>query len=194
MKGINEQIGRARQHDPGAWALLWEAFGPTLLGLAQRLLGPSWPDKSVSDLVQTTWLRAFLGIADFRGGGSDEQTAVLFRAWLAIILRRVWSNEARHDRTRQVLRGGPPPAEAELPGRDQPPSVEVMRAEMQARVSEAMAKLTPPAREVLQLSLLEGLSDQAIAARLGLTVHQARYRREQALQEMKGRLEGQGWV
>jgi RNA polymerase sigma factor (sigma-70 family) len=190
MNGINEQVRRAREHDPDAWALLWEAFGPTLLGLAQRLLGPNWPDKSVSDLLQTTWLRAFLGIADFRGGSSDEQTTVLFRAWLAIILRRVWSNEARHDRTRQNLRGGPPPDEAEVAAPDQPPSVEFMRAELHAQIREAMEKLGAAEREVLQLHLLEGLSDHAIAGRLGITINQARYRREQALQEMRGHLEG----
>jgi RNA polymerase sigma factor (sigma-70 family) len=190
VQGINEQISRAREHDQAAWALLWEAFAPTLLGLAQRLLGPGWPQKSVSDLVQTTWLRAFLGIQEFRGGVGDEQTTVLFRAWLAIILRRVWSNEARHDRTRQALHGGPPAGQSDVASRDQPPSVEIMRAELHATVREAMLKLAPGSREVLQLSLLEGLSDPAIAARLGITRDQARYRREQALQEMRAHLEG----
>jgi RNA polymerase sigma factor (sigma-70 family) len=194
MNGINEHIRRAREHDPEAWASLWEAFGPTLLGLAQRQLGPRWPEKSVSDLLQTTWLRAFLGIGDFRGGVNDEQTAALFRAWLAIILRRAVSNEARHDRVRQALRGGPVPGEAEVAGPDQPPSVAVMRAELQAQVREAMARLGAAEREVLQLHLVEGLSDPTIAERLGITLHQARYRREQALKEMKGHLEGRGWA
>jgi RNA polymerase sigma factor (sigma-70 family) len=190
MQGLIETIRRAKEHDPKAWAILWEGFGPSLLELAQRLLGPRWPEKSVSDLLQTTWLRAFLGIGGFRGGEKDEQTASLFRAWLAIIMRHEWSNEARHDRTRQSLRGGPAVDEAEVAGTDQPPSVEFMRAELQAKVGEAMARLGPAEREVLQLHLLEGLSDPAIAARLGITTHQARYRREQALQEMKSQLEG----
>jgi RNA polymerase sigma factor (sigma-70 family) len=190
MIDITNHIRRAKERDPDAWALLWEAFGPTLLGLAQRLLGPRWPEKSVSDLIQTTWLRAFLGIEDFRGGTTDEQTTVLFRAWLAIILRRVWSNETRYDGTRQAVRGGPPPAESEVESADQPPSVEFMRTEVQAQICEAMAKLGSAERQVLQLYLLEGLSDSAIAARLGITLNQVRYRREQALQEMRGHLEG----
>jgi RNA polymerase sigma factor (sigma-70 family) len=194
MNDINEQIRRAREHDPDAWARLWEAFGPTLLKMAQRLLGPRWPEKSVSDLIQTTWLRAFLGIEDFRGGTNDEQTVVLFRAWLAIILRRVWSNETRYDRTRRALRGSPPPAETEVTGPDQPASVEFMRAELEAQVREAMAKLGAAEREVLGLHLVEGLSDPAIAGRLGITLHQARYRREQALQAMRHHLEGRGWA
>ena len=76
--GVHDLIARAKTGDGQAWSALHEMAGPFLLNQAQRLLGPSWPHQSVSDLTQETWQRIATGVVNFQGGDGDAQTAPMF--------------------------------------------------------------------------------------------------------------------
>src|SRR5581483_12094933 len=93
--GVHELVGKARAGDREAADRLYALARPYLARRAADLLGPNWPEKSISDLIQETWLRAWKAIARFEGGGDDANTGALFRAWLATTMRNIWLNELR---------------------------------------------------------------------------------------------------
>jgi DNA-directed RNA polymerase specialized sigma24 family protein len=97
--GVHALIDRAKRGDQSAWHELFGMVQPFLLRVAGQLLGPNWPEKSVSDLFQDTWMRAFPKLSEFRGGENDAQTGAAFRAWLAQIMRNVHRNIVRADGT-----------------------------------------------------------------------------------------------
>src|SRR5436305_12987663 len=102
---IHSLLARVKAGDRDAWGPLCELVQPHLLRLAQQRLGPTWPQESVSDLIQTTWERALRQIDQFKGGADDSQTAPMVRAWLSQILRNIHRNELRD---RQAARRHPP--------------------------------------------------------------------------------------
>jgi DNA-directed RNA polymerase specialized sigma24 family protein len=73
--GIHALLQRAKGGDEAAWQRLHDMARPYLLQVAQRYLGADWPQQSLSDLIQDTWVRAWQGIGGFDGGAGDEQTA-----------------------------------------------------------------------------------------------------------------------
>src|SRR5262245_17189282 len=95
--GVHALVDRAKRGDQSAWHELFKLVQPFLLRAAGQMLGPNWPEKSVSDLFQDTWARAFPKLSEFRGGENDAQTGAAFRAWLAQIMRNVHRNSLRAD-------------------------------------------------------------------------------------------------
>src|SRR5438477_11611040 len=71
---IHTLLARVKAGDRQAWEPLCQLVQPHLLRLAQQRLGPTWPQESVSDLVQTTWERALRQIDRFQGGVDEAQT------------------------------------------------------------------------------------------------------------------------
>lgn len=72
---VHDLVKQAKKGDEAAWTELHSLVQPYLLSLAKRLVGPDWPERSGSDLVSATWLRALKGIDNFKGGVDDSQTA-----------------------------------------------------------------------------------------------------------------------
>lgn len=190
--GVRTLIGKARLGDRAALDRLYALAQPYLLRLAQRVLGPGWPEKSVSDLTQETWLRAWQGIGDFQGAESDADTGALFRAWLARTMKNVWLNDRRHDNAlcRRPPAGIVPLAgdDSAAPGHDPPggdgtPSENVRRQEQRQLLERAVADLPDPAdRDVVRLRFFEGLSFAQIGQRLGRDESTVRYRLQRILE------------
>jgi RNA polymerase sigma factor (sigma-70 family) len=200
MEGLNDLLRRARAGDGPAWAHLQSAFEPHLWRVAQNLLGRDWPQMSCRDLIQDTWLRVVAGLADFRGASRDEQTAAVFRAWLAQLMRNLWCNEVRDGRAQRRWAGpvrslsvgtDSTPGGAFIPAPDPTPSRDASRAEMRELVRAALERIDDPeVRTVLRLHYLEELSLRAIAAQLGLTYDQVRGRCAAGEEQLKVYLEG----
>jgi RNA polymerase sigma factor (sigma-70 family) len=183
--GIRELLSRAKAGDAGAWARLQALAQPFLLRKAGQLLAGG-PQESAGDLTQETWLRAWQGLHAFAGADTDADTAALFRAWLAQVLKSVRLNDLR---CRNAQRRRPPPGTVRLgaenssapagrldvPAPGPTPSAG-MRAEEQRRlVGEALRALPDETdRAVLSLYFEEGLSLTRIAERLGTSLDRAR--------------------
>jgi RNA polymerase sigma-70 factor (ECF subfamily) len=200
MDGLNDLLRRARAGEAEAWQRLKAAFEPHLWRVAQSLLGRDWPQKSCRDLIQETWLRVLAGLAEFRGASRDEQTAAVFRAWLAQTMHHLWCNEVR-DEQAQCRRA--PGRVLSLPAADDStvagpavaapdptPSRDASRAELRRLVHAALERIDDPEiRAVLRLHYLEELPLREVAARLQLTYDQVRGRCHAGEERLKVYLE-----
>jgi RNA polymerase sigma factor (sigma-70 family) len=184
--GIHELIVRAKAGDTDAWQSLHDMVCPYLISQAQRVLGPAWPQQSVSDLTQETWQRVWTKIESFRGGEDDDQTAALFRAWLCQTMTRIDSNRKRAERAqRRKLPPGTFSLDAARPDHSadgrvgfepiadlSSVSAKLRREEDQARIEHVLSKLDDPAdRELLQLCFFEKRSIRQIAKDRGVSPH-----------------------
>jgi RNA polymerase sigma factor (sigma-70 family) len=196
--GVHALVQRAKDGDERAWQDLHTLLQPYLLRLARDALGPAWPEKSVSDLVSETWLRAWQGIAGFRGGADDDQTAPLLRAWLAMIVKNVRHNERRFE---DAARRKPPPGQVALgptdsaqPGigvvaGDPTPSAHLWAAERREAVRAAVETLPDEKdREIIRLRFFEEQSLAQIAKRLQLSYDDVRERFHRSLKRLEPHL------
>jgi len=200
--GVHLLICRAKEGDEPAWQELHAQVRPFLLRLARKALGADWPEQSVSDLLQGTWLRALRGLGSFRGGTNDEETTALFRAWLGQTLRNVHSNDRR---ARNTKRRKPPPGVVSLHGAaladstktmgiDPPahastPSANLRAQERDSAIRNALQRLADARdREIILLRFFEGLSLAQIARRLQMSYDEVRERFHKSLYSLESSL------
>lgn len=118
---------------------------------------------AAEDLVQETYLRAVRAFGRLMPDSN-------LKGWLFAIMRNIWLNQQRHDRTG--------PAFVDLDAEDDErwrflesggasPLAELERSETQTRVRAAIESLPPAFREVVILRDIEGFSYQQIATILG---------------------------
>jgi RNA polymerase sigma factor (sigma-70 family) len=198
-EGVGDLIERAKGGDDHAWRALHEMVRPYLLKLAQRTLGPAWPEQSASDLTQDTWERVVRGIGEFRGGPDDGQTAAVLRAWLRRIMNHAHANRIRSARTRR--RKAPAPlvsldalgrsdltdgaSPLELVSGESTPSANARREESRLAVREVLEGLPDPRdRELLLSYFFEGCTLSQIAQRQGVSVEEVRSRRQDILKRL----------
>jgi RNA polymerase sigma-70 factor (ECF subfamily) len=186
-------IRRAVEGDLEALARLLEEHGPALRErLRGRIPAAHRAVLGEEDVLQVTYLEAFLRVASFTGG-----TGAAFASWLRAIaehnladalrgLERVKRPDARR-------RAGDGEAAAELleelgsPATT--PSRAAARGEAQALLAEALAHLPADYARVVRLQDLEGRSIEQTAAELGRTrgaVHMLRQRAHDRLRERLG--------
>ncbi len=142
-------------------------------GAVARFLGAAGARDDVDDLVQETFYRAFRKIESFRGGAS-------FRTWVMAIGANALKDLRRRLRRRPVValedRDIPDPAD---------PHGEVVTAELQRRLEQAVARLPPMQRDVFLLRAQQGLEYEEIAAALQTTVGAARVHYHHAVRRLK---------
>lgn len=151
---------RCRAGDQGAFQALLRPHLPALLGLARRCCRDQhWAE----DLVQETLVRAFRGLANFRGDAA-------LRTWLFTILVRLAGEPGRwrHDDAVESL-AADVPDHLPAPAEDQ-----AIQRELNDRLAEAMERLTARQRTALHLRAAEGLDYAAIGNVLGCTAVAAR--------------------
>jgi RNA polymerase sigma factor (sigma-70 family) len=176
---------------------------PHLVSVVLRLCDPGVPWQSVSDLLQETWLRAWQGLADFRGGNNDAETGALLRSWLTRTLKRTYSNSRRYaNAVRRKTSGirsldepdtgdgrtaGPP----EPAGHDPGPSTVAGLEEARHQVGEALARLDDPKdRDIIRLCFFDDVSLKQVAERLALPYHEVRQRYHWSLRRLADVLRG----
>lgn len=167
-----EQLDRwlaaaAADRDEGAFEQLVRRHTPALYAGALRTTGS---EQTAQDVVQDTWLSAWLHLPGFRG-----QSQV--RTWLVRIATTKALNALRRPPPTVQLDAAPEPATA---GTEQ----EAEQRERAAAVRAAVAALPARQREAVVLRDLEGLSYEQVAAGLGCSVSSVKsalFRGRQAL-------------
>lgn len=167
---------RCQDGDRAAFHLLLRPHLPGLLALARRhCRDPHWAE----DLVQETLVRAFRGIASFRGDSA-------LGTWLFRILVRLAAEPGRWQRGRAAL----PLDEASVPDQfDEGGERAAMSRELQDRLDEAMERLTWRQRTALHLRAVEGLDYAAISGVLGCSNTAARMHVLEARRKVLERLQ-----
>jgi len=166
-------LARARAGDVLAFERLSGAYADRLFMLLLRLLG----DRSeAEDVAQEVMLRAWRGIAGFRGQSS-------YFTWLY----RIAVNEANRvleKRARQPAGVSLGARELDLPtAPEEDPSRQAENSELRRALARALDSLPPPLRTAIVLRDVEGLSTQEAAEIAGVgqaafksRLHQARLR------------------
>ncbi len=169
--------------DPPLTEAEWEAHARGVRRLAHALV---WDADRAEDVAQEA-----LALAATRPGPPRAS----LRAWLAGVVRNLARNlvrgeRRRRERERAAARPESLPAAASL----------VERLEQQRRVLDAVMRLEEPARSTVALRYFEGLSNEAVAARLGVPPETVRTRLRRARERLRADLDAgseqgrRGWV
>ncbi len=166
-------LARAQAGDVSAFEQLSGAYADRLFMLLLRLLG----DRSeAEDVAQEVMLRAWRGIARFRGQSS-------YFTWLYRIAVNE-ANRALEQRGRLPAGASISADELQLPASPaDDPSRQAENSELRRALGRALAELPPPLRTAIVLRDVEGLSTQEAAEIAGVgqaafksRLHQARLR------------------
>jgi RNA polymerase sigma-70 factor (ECF subfamily) len=181
--GDRVALARARSGDSEAFRTLVERHSRYLFSVAQRLTGSA---ADAEDVVQEAWLKAHRQLAKF-----EERADV--RTWLHRITVNCAIDLVRARRHREDSHD-PADLESGVIGeiaQDSRPTPERMAqgAEIQARVGEALARLTGLERAAFTLRHLEGLSIEDIGERLGMKTSATKHSIFRAVRKMRVALE-----
>lgn len=181
LQGLYALMERYIDGDRRAFSLLHRRLAPRLRGFLTKLVRD---DNAVDDLVQLTLLKAHLARERFKLQGGDPDGAV--QGWYFAISRNVamdyLRNKYRGDQRRAA--GDDGDSVTELP--DRAPNPEQLgqqrqeEAEVIERVREAVVRLPPGQREVVELHKLRGMSMAEIAERLQIREGAVRVRAHRA--------------
>ena len=167
---LEAEVRRFQAGDPEALAGLADRLGPSLA----RFLGHLVPDAAqAQDLLQNLWLKAWTH-------REALQDPAKFRSWLYRIAHREFLMH---------LRGKAGAAQEEemdaFPGGGESPADVLVREEDAGRMMEAFHALPPFQKEVVWLSVVEGLSHAQIARILDVPEGTCRSRLYNGLARMK---------
>ena len=147
------------------------------MGLAVRMLGRV---EEAEELVHDVFVEAWKKASTFDPGRGTV------RAWLVTRTRsRALDRIRAPKRARTTQVGEPPRDEPDRKAGD--PSEEIDHR----RVKEALAALTQPQREVIELSYFRGLSSSEISGALGIPIGTVKSRMAAGLRSLRTRLQGE---
>jgi RNA polymerase sigma-70 factor, ECF subfamily len=150
--------------------------GPHLEVLLRVAGSLSHNSADAEDLVQDTLLRAFKSIATFQGPSP--------RAWLFTIMRNANINNHRRQRPALLRRAGDDVTDADRRNPSAPSAEDIATASTPAPwITEALDRLSPRLRQVVELVDIDGLTYHEAATLLAVPVgtvmsrlHRARHR------------------
>jgi RNA polymerase sigma-70 factor (ECF subfamily) len=173
-----EAMGRVRDGDPQALAVLFDRYKARLFGFLYRMTGER---AEAEDLLGDTFLRIYERRSSYRRGCG-------FAPWAYRIARNLAIRELRH---RQVTRRAANRLEAEATQVHAEPLEEgAARAELRAAVVGALRALPEEQRSAAILREYEGLEYREIAAVLGCSEQAARARTYRARLALRAALAG----
>jgi RNA polymerase sigma-70 factor (ECF subfamily) len=170
-------LERLRAGDPRAFEELVIAQQHRVYGVALRMLGNA---AEAEEVAQETFLRAYRGMAEFRG--ESTLATWLYAIASRLALNRLGSGERRFtrhgdDALAQVANGRSDPAET------------AAQSEMELALHRAIAELADERRIAIVLRDLEGLSYEEIAQALDLPLGTVRSRIHRARTDLRDKLE-----
>ncbi|MBK5224530.1 MAG: RNA polymerase sigma factor [Acidimicrobiia bacterium] len=175
-----ELVEQARSGDRAAFDQLVRATYTDTYTLAYRLTGD---EEDARDVVQETYLRAFRGLARFRG---DAQ----FSTWLyritANCANTLLTRRARH---RHDELSDDAPVIDERP--ENHPQARAENEALRHRLRHAIERLPPRLRAVVVLRDVYDLPHEAIATELGITETAAKVRLHRARRRLRDDLFGE---
>jgi RNA polymerase sigma factor (sigma-70 family) len=152
--------------DPAAFARLVVRHRPTVESVLRRML----PHDEVEDVLQETFLRAYLGISRLRD-------ADRFGAWLCGIAVNLAKMRLRQRAVRPAVAVG-----------DAMTSADIEESELLQTVQDAVALLPPGQRNVVLMHYVDDLSCEEIARLLGTTPGAVRVRLHRARTQLRREL------
>lgn len=161
MASVESLVRRLRERDTAAVYEFAAARRNRLLAYIEGQFSQSlWGKVEAIDIYQETLLAAFAALPRTDLSARDPFGWFCDLADQRIVdVARKFAAQKRDVSKEQALTGS-------VEGFAGTPSAELMRAEEQAEVAEAVAALPPDAREAVRLRYEEGLPTQEIAARL----------------------------
>lgn len=132
-------------------------------------------DAVADDLTQEVWVRIAKKLGELR----DTQK---LEAWIYQIARNIVTDFYRRQRETMEL-------PADLPAPPDETAVEEVRQNLYDYVKGVVDSLPEPHREALVLTMYEGLSQQEVAERLGLSLTAAKSRVQRARVEVRQTME-----
>ncbi len=151
----------------------WRAAAPAVRRLLVRMVGAGEAD----DLLQDVFERALVAPPD------DLAVPSLAR-WLLHVARNAAIDRIRARAVRE--RAADDPAGIAPTGEGAPPpDVALQRKQVCACIASLVGRLPAPQRTVLELAELQGLSDQATADRLGVSLGSAKIRLHRARRALR---------
>jgi RNA polymerase sigma-70 factor (ECF subfamily) len=163
-------LQRARAFDRQALAQIYDLYSPGLYRYALRLLGDA---HAAEDCVAETFSRFLQALRQGKGP----------RDYLQAYLYRVAHNWI----TDQYRRQPAPPLELDeqCPAFDSNPEEATSRRLRQARLRQALQRLTPDQQQVIALKFLEGWDNEAIARAIGKPVGAVKSLQHRALASLQ---------
>ncbi|MBK0394702.1 RNA polymerase sigma factor [Ramlibacter algicola] len=184
--GEGELLAALRRGEAKAFERLLRAHNRLLFRAARGIVKD---DAEAQDVVQETWLRAFLSLGSFRGDAS-------LATWLVRIAIHQALGRQRSLGRRAAWCGSGPDLENDMPHADDParsdghtPEDEAWRGELRRRLEDAIDLLPPIYRCVFILRAVQGLSVEETAAALDVTLDVVRTRYLRARGMLRGRLD-----
>lgn len=161
-------VARARSGDTAAFASLYERHAPAV----HRLSLASVPASQAEDVTAEVFAKAWTSLAKFRGDGSP------FTGWLFAIARNVIADTHR----RRYRRRTQPLEEPDAYVHDDPTVERLQRLHLDG----ALAGLRGRQRRVIELKYFAGLSNDEVAAMLGVSAGAVNTLQWRALQQLRG--------
>lgn len=172
----NELVNRAKAGDEAAFQLLVERYQPHLERVIRSRLGSGLERQiDAADVAQESFLRAFQALSSF--SWSDDASLL---KWLIRIATNYVREVARREKRRLIV-----PLHDEVPARGVTQSRAQRREERFGRLMDALDRLDPAHREVVQLARIERLPIREIATRMGRTASATSQLLWRAMQKLK---------
>jgi RNA polymerase sigma-70 factor (ECF subfamily) len=180
-----ELLQRARGGDIEAWSRLYQEHFDRVFRHVAYLVGDT---HAAEDLVQETFARAFVGLAQFEGRAS-------FSGWLrgiaVNIVRKHWRSRYRGDQAMDRLEAA---SSYRNGGADADPEGAHLRQRRAEVLLAVLETLPAPLREAFVLCDLQDMPVQAAAAELGVSPGNLRVRATRARSRIRGELVRLGWL
>lgn len=178
-------VERARAGDVAAWSRLYQEHFDRVFKHVAYLTGDV---HAAEDLVQETFARAFVGLAQFEARAS-------FTGWLrgiaVNVVRKHWRSRYRGDQAMTRLETMGRDAAAGASADPEGAHLRRLRAEVLLAVLETLPE---PLREAFVVCDMQEMSTQEAAAALGVSPGNLRVRATRARAKIRGELVRLGWL
>ena len=152
---------RIAQGDDRALGLLYDRFGGVLYAVAFRVVGQQ---ADAEEVVMEAFAQAWREATRF------DQARGSVAAWLTMMTRSraldLVRSQSRRERITDTAAREEPAAGPAMSAGFPSPGTTVLDEERKRAVSSALAALSPPQRQAIELAYYEGLSQSEIAGRL----------------------------
>lgn len=169
--------------DHGALGALYDLHGRTVYTLALRIVGdPAEAEEVVQDVFVQVW----------RGAVRYDQGRATVAGWLLMMTRSRAIDRVRARQVRPIGDGAFETTIARLADASAGPEASVISGQAAERLKAALYDLPNSMRAALELAYYEGLTQSAIAERLGEPLGTVKTRMRTALQKLRSALGQEG--
>ena len=175
-------IERMASGEAGALAELYDRYTPLLYPVALRILRSP---ADAEDVIQEAWLQVWKRSATY------DSCRGTVAAWLLTVARTRALDRYRSkaSRSRAESQVDPDP-----PSRPPDPGASAAQTELGQRVREALARLEPQQRQVLEIGYFQGLSQSEVAERLAAPLGTVKSWTRQGLARLRQLLPAEEWA